>query len=480
MLLSLSTQPGMKQVCLLLLAMLLSGQLRADSWRILHNFGETNGDGYSPGSSLTLNDGTLYGTTPSGGKGGNGTLFKLNLNGTGFTNVHAFAWADGANPGAGVVCSESVLYGTTQSGGDFGNGTVFRVNTDGSGHTVIKSFPVLTPAFSGTNNDGAKPRGDLILDGNTLYGTASTGGGAGNGTLFRINTDGSDFTVLKTFSPTYLGTNNVSGNLLTHGTNADGALPIAGLTLSGSTLYGTTFYGGVNSNGVIFKLNTDGNNFTVLKHFPPLINSTNADGANLRAGLTLSGDTFYGAAVNGGNLSSGTLFRMKTNGTDFAVLKHYYWDDGAFPNIAPIISGSTLYGIAVAGGTARYGVLFKLKTDGSHYTVYRNLTSYSYSRLLLNEGTLLGAISSGGTHGNGVVFAFDVPPDLSYPAMRSDGFAFDVSGVANQTVVIEASPNPSNTSWTPLQTNVLSDAPIPVLDSAAVNYPSRFYRARTQ
>lgn len=470
----------MKWVSLLILAPMLTGQLFADSWRILHNFGDTNGDGYSPGSSLTLDGNTLYGTTPSGGKGGNGTLFKLNLDGGSFSNLHGFNWSDGANPGAGVVCSDGVLYGATQSGGDAGNGTVFRVNTDGSGHTVIKSFPALVPEFFGTNSDGGKPRADLILDGNTLYGAASTGGAAGNGVVFRINTDGSDFAVLKTFSPTYLGTNNVSGNFLIHGTNNDGALPIANLTLSGNTLYGTTFYGGYFSNGVIFKIETDGNDFAVLKHFPPLIGGTNTDGANLRAGLTLSGDTLYGATVNGGNLGSGTLFRMNTNGTDYVVLKHYYWDDGAFPNTAPIFSGSTLYGIAVAGGTARYGVLFKVNTNGSHYTVYRNLTQYSYSRLLFNDGTLFGTISSGGSHGRGLVFAFDIPPDLSDLAVHSNGFAFNVSGVSNQTVVVEASPNLTNASWTPLQTNILSDVPIAILDSAATNFPSRFYRAHTQ
>jgi len=293
------------------MASIFAGQLCADSYRILHNFGDTNGDGYAALSSLTFDGSALYGTTASAGKGGNGILFRVNLDGTGFTNIHAFAWSDGANPAAGVAPSDGALYGTTQSGGNFGNGTVFRVNIDGSGHTVLWSFSALTPQLSGTNSDGGKPRGDLVLDGNTLYGTASTGGAAGNGTVFRIGTDGSDFAVLKQFSQTFIGTNNVSGSFFTHGTNDDGAFPIAGLTLSGSTLYGTTFYGGFFSNGVIFKMETDGGGFEVLKHFPALINGTNSDGANPWAGLTLSGDTVYGATVTGGNLYDGTLFKMK-------------------------------------------------------------------------------------------------------------------------------------------------------------------------
>src|SRR5882757_8406851 len=64
-----------KKVSLLLIALLNTGQLHADSYGILHNFGDTNGDGYAALSSLTFDGGALYGTTASAGKGGNGTLF---------------------------------------------------------------------------------------------------------------------------------------------------------------------------------------------------------------------------------------------------------------------------------------------------------------------------------------------------------------------------------------------------------------------
>ena len=37
--------------------------------------------------------------------------------------------------------------------------------------------------------------------------------------------------------------------------------------LQGTTLYGTTRAGGSSDNGTLFKLNTDGSGFTVLKHF---------------------------------------------------------------------------------------------------------------------------------------------------------------------------------------------------------------------
>src|SRR6185369_16059888 len=104
------------------------------------------------------------------------------------------------------------------------------------------------------NIDGASPQCDLILLGNTLYGTAPFGGTNGNGTVFAIRTDGTGFTNLHTFTST-------SG---AHLTNADGASPYGGLVLSGNTLFGTTIAGGSYGNGTVFALHTDGTGFTNL------------------------------------------------------------------------------------------------------------------------------------------------------------------------------------------------------------------------
>jgi len=63
--------------------------------------------------------------------------------------------------------------------------------------TTLHSFTALSGI---TNRDGAFPYAGLILSGNTLYGTAYIGGSANNGTVFRVNTDGSSFTNLHSFS----------------------------------------------------------------------------------------------------------------------------------------------------------------------------------------------------------------------------------------------------------------------------------------
>jgi len=72
--------------------------------------------------------------------------------------------------------------------------------------------------------------------GSTLYGTTLKGGGFGCGTVFKLNTDGTGYQVLKEF------------------TGSDGKYPFSGLTLFGSALYGTTFEGGDLDMGIVFKL----------------------------------------------------------------------------------------------------------------------------------------------------------------------------------------------------------------------------------
>jgi uncharacterized delta-60 repeat protein len=59
---------------------------------------------------------------------------------------------------------------------------------------------------------------------------------------------------------------------------------------------------------------------------------------------------------------------------------------------------------------------------------------------------------------------------------QTNGFGFNLSGVAGQTVVIECSTNLVN--WTALATNFLGTGPLYFSDSGCTNFPMRFYRAR--
>lgn len=155
--------------------------------------------------------------------------------------LHDFNGADGASP-SGVILSSNTLYGTTLYGGTFGNGTIFSVNTNGNGFTILHHFGALT-------NDGVRPQSGLTLSGNTLYGTTRYGGSTGQGTVFKVNIDGTGFEILHTFT----GVPNAKSD--------EGANPNGPLTLADNTLYGTTYYGGGWEVGTIFAVNTDGTGF---------------------------------------------------------------------------------------------------------------------------------------------------------------------------------------------------------------------------
>ena len=299
-------------------------------------------DGAYPWAGLVLSGNTLYGTASEGGTGA-GTVFAVNTDGTGFTTLYSFTdGSDGAIPKAGLILSGNTLYGTTLQGGSSGNGTVFALNTDGTGFTTLYSFTAGGYTSLGfiTNSDGAFPWAGLVLSGNTLYGTAETGGSLGYGTVFAVNTDGTGFTTLHSFTG-----------------GSDGTDLHAGLVLSGNTLYGTAPEGGSSGDCTVFAVKTDGTGFTTLYSF-----THGSDGAFPNFGeLVLSGNTLYGTAVEAGSSGFGTVFAVNTDGTGFTTLYSFTdGNDGNAPEAGLILSGNTLYGTAYSGGSSGSGTVFSL------------------------------------------------------------------------------------------------------------------------
>jgi uncharacterized repeat protein (TIGR03803 family) len=257
------------------------------------SFPRINNDGGNPQAALILSGSTLYGTALNGGTNGFGTVFAINMNGTGFTNLYNFTAGegtvphDGAGPAGTLVLSGNTLFGTTEGGG-FGAGTVFSVQTNGAGIDPIHPF-------TSPPTDGQVPLAGVVLSGNMLYGTTSEGGTFSEGMVFGINTSGSGFTNLYSFSAVDPNT----------GTNRDGAEPIAGLLLSGGMLYGTTDFSGFFRFGTIFAVSTNGIGFTNLYNF-----TGGSDGSSPTAGLILSGTTLYGTTSGGGSSGHGTVFSL--------------------------------------------------------------------------------------------------------------------------------------------------------------------------
>jgi uncharacterized repeat protein (TIGR03803 family) len=378
------------------LGWLLVDPAMAQTFRILHPF-STGSDGGKPQAGLLLSGNTLYGTAYGGGFTSYGTVFKVNSDGSGYRTLYYFTNGnDGALPQAGLVLSGDTLYGTTSEGVNSNYyGTVFKLNTNGTGFKNIYSFT------GGT--DGSSPRADLILSGNILYGTTEHAGSMNLGTVFRVNTDGTDFTNLCSFASYDPA----------HGSH--GGIPVAGLVLSGNTLYGTAYAGGSTSFGTVFRVNTDGTGFTNLYYF-----TNGIDGAYPEAPLILSGDTLYGTAATGGSAGDGaafsgygTIFKVSTGGLGFKTIYSFTnGSDGAYPQAGLILSGNTLYGTADTGGSSGAGTVFKVNTDGSGF-----LNLYSFTNgadganplagLVLSSNTLYGTASAGGA-GYGTVFSLSL------------------------------------------------------------------------
>ena len=137
----------------------LSNSVDAQTYSTVHNFSATNDngsgsytnrDGANPYAALLLADGVLYGTSFSGGDAGVGTLFKVNTDGSGFTNLHSFTGSSSEITAGPLAISGNTLYGTYPRDGSAHGGSVFKVNTDGSGYTVLKEFV-------GSYSDGLYP-----------------------------------------------------------------------------------------------------------------------------------------------------------------------------------------------------------------------------------------------------------------------------------------------------------------------------------
>jgi uncharacterized repeat protein (TIGR03803 family) len=332
---------------------------------------------------LVLSGKTLYGTSERGGKFGHGFIFALNTDGSGYTNLYEFTAAnDGSGPFAGLALSGGKLYGTTYSGGKLGGGTVFAININGTGFTNLNYF----------NNVNYSPYGGVVVSGNQIFGTTSQGGhvyalntdGTGFTNLANIG-NGSYSTPVLANGRLYGCTTASGGHIFAVNTDSTGyqvlhiftdGSSIGGLVLVGDTLYGTTSQGGTDSAGTVFSMKTNGTAYTTLYNL-----NGSTDGATSVASLLPSGSTLFGTALNGGRNNVGTIFSIRTSGTGFTTLFSFHFSDAAYPWAPLVRSGNTLFGTSYNGGNGGSGAIFAYDTVAGTWS---NL--YSFSPLLSSGG----------------------------------------------------------------------------------------------
>jgi len=274
-----------------------------------------NEDGANPETELVEgSDGRLYGVSRTGGPNGTGVVFRVSRDGTEFAVLHVFGPitsastvtvprnADGISPtGALVAGADNYFYGTASAGGANGNGTLFRVRFDGTGFQTLFVFPELVTNSAGlpTNVEGASPVAGMTDGGDgRLYGTSNLGGAGGNGTVFAIDPVSGVLTTLHNFDGTA-------------GARPSGELLLA----QNGSLFGTTATGGTSSAGAVttfgtvFSIARDGTGFTSLRSFE----GSNGSSPTGRM-VQLDANTFVGLAAGSGRCGQGVIFHLGLTG----------------------------------------------------------------------------------------------------------------------------------------------------------------------
>jgi uncharacterized repeat protein (TIGR03803 family) len=292
--------------------------------------------GTRPYSGMIDVNGTLYGTTQTGGKRNEGTVFSLTTSGS-LHVIHSFRGKDGNDPRANLTSVNGALYGTTYYGGSAGTGAIFTITGTGTGTGTEK---VLHNFKSG--KDGALPLCALIEVNGVLYGTTASGGTGNAGTVFEINPDGTNYRVIYSFQG-----------------GTDGAFPYSGLTALNGTLYGTTDQGGTYNKGTVFAVTPSGSE-QVLHSF-----GHGTDGAYPYAGLTVLNGELYGTTAYGGTTpgadrvkpakpsSEGTLFTITPYGSEQVLHDFTGGPGGRVPYADLVVMNGVLYGTTIWGGNTK-------------------------------------------------------------------------------------------------------------------------------
>jgi uncharacterized repeat protein (TIGR03803 family) len=302
------------------------------------------------------------------------------------TVLHTFTGGtDGANPNGGLLLHAAKLYGTTANGGYLDNGTVFQLDIDTGQNTVLH-------IFTGGALDGANPADGLVRDSaDNLYGTTRLGGTSNSGTIFRMDPSG-ELLLLHSFS------------------GLDGELPKSGLVRdSTGNIYGATSAGGAYNSGTIFKLDATGT-LTTLHSFNGL-----SDGAHPEGQLLLENGQLYAATRNGGAAGAGIVFRLNPATGAAAVMYSF---------VAPIggnlVNGSVgrdsqgnLYRIGYAAGGSQPAVAL----SALDYLIALRGSETHADLVMDSEGHLYGAaLPNGGAGHGGTIFEISTNAGRDQPA----------------------------------------------------------------
>ncbi|WP_027573953.1 S-layer family protein [Bradyrhizobium sp. WSM1743] len=308
----------------------------------LFNLGNGQSD---PTSTLTMDSaGNLF-TATAGGAAGYGSVIELVRSGGSFTGttIATFNGTNGNGPQGKLIGDASGnLFGVTAAGGNSNKGTLFEIAKSGSTY----SGPIVLASFSGIN--GNEPSaGGLVMDAaGDLFGTTTSGGANGDGTIFELAKSSGAITTLYSFA----------------GTNGLGAFDSGLIMDAAGDLFGMTAQA-VNGGGtaVVELAKTASGYSTTLTTLAYL-----TDGAGPRGNLVMdSAGNLFGATGGGGANGDGTVFEIVKTASGYSntaiTLTSFDLANGAIPTGDLIIDpDGNLIGMTEVGGTNEAGVIFEI------------------------------------------------------------------------------------------------------------------------
>ncbi len=389
----------------------------------IYSFGTVSNDGKDPKGSLTdvSSNGqdvlfgrtteTVGGNSPTG-EASSGVIFQLDPKNPGSTYQidHWFTGStdpdnpDGADPRHDAMTPlNGQLYGTTLEGGTNNVGTIFSIGQDGTGYKVLVSLET---------SAGAESHSCFVIVDDLLYGMTASGGQDDEGVVFSF--DPTAPTPTPTATPTPPPNFDTLYSFMC---KSVGKEPHGRLTLdpNGTTFYGMTRKGGARGFGVVFSIDTSGQNYMVLHDF----NGGADDGATSDHGYVVqSGDHLYGMTTSGGHHNDGVIFKLKIDDGTFQLLHRFgeTHHDGKNPYGSLLLVGDKLYGTTASGGDYNKGTVFVIKTDGQGYNPFYSFGANSddgsnpIDNVILVNGALYGMTTGGGANGHGVIFKVSPSP----------------------------------------------------------------------
>jgi uncharacterized repeat protein (TIGR03803 family) len=298
--------------------------------------------------------------------------------------LYSFNGALGANPSEIALTQgrDGELYGTVTSGGVYGQGSIFKITTAG---TITELH-----SFEGTDGTFAWAGLTLGADGN-FYSTTGEGGTGSWGVLFKMTPEGT-VTVLHNFTQ--------------NGT--DGVFPLSPPILaSDGNFYGTTSYGGINGAGTVYKL-TPAGVYTII------YNLDSVDGYSAQSSPTLGANgNLYIATLLGGSNQCGALLEISTGGVLSNAYSFECGATGGYPQ-GSLLKGAdgNFYGTADNGGAYSQGVLFKLTPNFDYSVLYSfGATTTDGAEpngglIQATNGNLYGVDYYGGSFNDGTIYDY--------------------------------------------------------------------------